>query len=289
MRTLSPQKRAILLMVICSTLWSIGGIFIKLIPWNALVIAGWRSLLSAGCVLVYLRAFRMRPVVNRASLISGVMLALTFLLFVSANKLTTAANAIVLQFTAPVFILVLSAVFLHQKFSRADIITVILTMVGISLFFFDQLAPGNLLGNLVAIGAGFSMACMYVATGHTDEQSRMSGILFGHLLTALVGVPMMFVFDTPLSAPAVLSIFVLGIVQLGIPYVLYGIAVKNCPPLMCSLLGAIEPLLNPVWVFLFAGERPGLFALIGGVIVIVTITVWCVQRDREAALTAKNA
>lgn len=273
-------------MVICSTLWSIAGIFIKLIPWNALVIAGWRSLISAGCVVVYMRAARLRVRVNRTSLVCGVFLALTFLAFVSANKLTTAANAIVLQFTAPVFILILSALVFRQQFARADVAAVLLTMCGIALFFLDQLSPGNLLGNFVAIGAGLSMAVMYIATGRADEESRMSGILIGHLFTAAAGVPCMLLFDTPISASAVLSIFALGVVQLGIPYVLYGIAVKNCPPLVCSLIGALEPLLNPVWVFLFTGERPGLFALIGGAVVIVTITAWCIRRDRAGASEA---
>lgn len=280
------EKRAILMMVICSSLWSIAGIFIKLIPWNALVIAGWRSLIAAVCIVVYMRFGGLRLRLNRSSLICGVSLSLTFLAFVSANKLTTAANAIVLQFTAPVFILILSAIVFKQRFARADVITVALTMGGISLFFFDQLAPGNLLGNFVAIFAGFTLAGMYIATGRTDEESRMSGILLGHLFTAAVGIPMMLVFDTPITTPAVLSILTLGILQLGIPYVLYGIAVKNCPPLVCSLLGAIEPLLNPVWVFLFTHERPGMFALVGGAIVIVTITLWCVRRDKAVAPAA---
>lgn len=201
MSSQKAQQRAIFLMMICATLWSVAGIFIKMIPWNGLVIAGWRSLISAGCVVIYLRATKQRLRLNRASLVSGVFLALTFLAFVSANKLTTAANAIVLQFTAPVFILILSAIFLRQKFSRADVITVSVTMCGIALFFLDQLAPGNLLGNFVAIFAGLSMACMYIITGNTDEESRMSGILLGHLFTAAVGIPFMFVFDTPSPRP----------------------------------------------------------------------------------------
>ena len=90
----------------------------------------------------------------------------------------------------------------------------------------------------------------------------------------------MFVFDTPLNSASIFSILVLGIFQLGIPYILYGCALKSCPPLACSLLDAVEPLLNPVWVFLVTGERPGAFALCGGVIVIVTITLWCVRRDK---------
>jgi len=179
----------------------------------------------------------------------------------------------------------LSVLFLKQKVTLPDLLTVLLTMGGISLFFFDQLSPGNLFGNFVAIGAGFSMAAMYLATGSTDEESRMSGILLGHLFTAAIGIPFLFVYETPVTMPAVLSILTLGIVQLGIPYLLYGIAVKDCPPLACSLLGAIEPLLNPVWVFLFTGERPGVFALLGGAVVIATITVWCVWRDRYALQT----
>lgn len=277
----AARKRSIAYMVVCASLWSIAGIFIKLLPWNGLVIAGWRSFVAAVCMGAFMLATGRKIKVNRASLLSGVFVSMTFLAFVSANKLTTAANAIVLQFTAPIFILILSAVILHKRFERADIITVVITLFGISLFFFDQLDGGGLLGNLIAISAGFSMACMFVICGETDEESRLSGILFGHLLTATIGLPFMLAFDTPVSTTAVLSILALGVVQLGIPYILMGLAVKHCPPLACSLIGAIEPLLNPVWVFIFDGERPGVFALIGGGIVIVTITLWCVWRDRK--------
>ncbi len=278
---LKPEKRAILLMVICASLWSISGIFIKIIPWNAFVIAGWRSLTASICVLTYQRITKMPFRLNRASVVSGIFMSASFFMFVTANKLTTAANAIVLQFTAPVFILIFSTIFLKQPISRPDLFTVLFTMGGISLFFFDQLSPGSLLGNCIAIGSGFTLAVMYLATGTTDPESRMSGIFIGQLLTAAVGIPFMFLYDTPITTSAVLSILILGIAQLGIPYVLYGIAVKDCPPLACSLLGAIEPLLNPVWVFLFCGERPGIFALLGGVVVIATISIWCIWRDRN--------
>ena len=276
------EKRAILLMVICSFFWSIAGIFIKLIPWNPLVIAGWRSLLSAGCVVIYMHMSGMKIRFNKSSAISGMFLGLTLVSIVVATKVTTAANAIVLQFTAPVFILVLSALVFHQRFSRADIYAVIFTMLGISLFFFDQLKPGSMFGNCVAIFSGFCLGCMYVNTERSGEGDRMSGIFFGHVFASLVGIPCTFVFDTPVTVSAVLSILVLGIIQLGIPYILYGIAVKDCPALVCSLISAIEPLLNPFWVFLFAGETPGIFALIGGAAVIATITIWCVWRGRHA-------
>ena len=273
------RNRAILEMLLCAALWSIAGIFIKLIPWNSIVIAGLRSLIAGLVMFVYMRARGIGFTADRRSLAGGAALCLTLTCFVAANKLTTAANSIVLQFTAPMFIVVFSALFLKKRFSRADVLAVVLTMAGISLFFFDQLTPGHLAGNCVAIFAGMAFACYYMSLEGVSESQRMSAILIAHGLTFLVGLPFTFVYPPELSAAPVACILVLGVVQLGIPYVLLGRASGACPPLACSLLGAVEPLLNPVWVFIFDGEAPGLWALIGGVVVVATITVWCVYGD----------
>ena len=266
-------------MLLCAALWSIAGIFIKLIPWNSIVIAGLRSLIAGLVMFVYMRARGIDFTADRRSLAGGAALCLTLTCFVAANKLTTAANSIVLQFTAPMFIVVFSALFLKKRFSRADVLAVVLTMAGISLFFFDQLTPGHLAGNCVAIFAGMAFACYYMSLEGASESQRMSATLIAHGLTFLVGLPFTFVYPPELSAAPVACILVLGVVQLGIPYVLLGRASGACPPLACSLLGAVEPLLNPVWVFIFDGEAPGLWALIGGVVVVATITVWCVYGD----------
>ena len=273
------RNRAILEMLLCAALWSIAGIFIKLIPWNSIVIAGLRSLIAGLVMFVYMRARGIGFTADRRSLAGGAALCLTLTCFVAANKLTTAANSIVLQFTAPMFIVVFSALFLKKRFWRADVLAVVLTMAGISLFFFDQLTPGHLAGNCVAIFAGMAFACYYMSLEGASESQRMSAILIAHGLTFLVGLPFTFVYPPELSAAPVACILVLGVVQLGIPYVLLGRASGACPPLACSLLGAVEPLLNPVWVFIFDGEAPGLWALIGGVVVVATITVWCVYGD----------
>lgn len=284
MTTQKQKNTAILEMLVCATLWSIAGIFIKLIPWNAFVIAGLRSLFAGLVVLVYMKIRRLRLILNRRTVVAGVCMALLFFCFVGANKLTTAANAIVLQFTAPLFIMVLSVLFLHQKFRRADVLAVVFTMAGISLFFFDQLTPGHVLGNVVAILSGLFMALMYMNLGSCPETERMSSILIGQTLTFLCGVPLLFTTHPAFSALPVLYVVILGVVQLGIPYVLCARAAEHCPPLACSLLGALEPLLNPIWVFLFDGEAPGVFALAGGAVVIGTVTLWCIfgQRAPEA-------
>lgn len=277
------RRQSILLMVICSVLWSIAGVLIKALPWNPIVIAGLRSLLAAGVMLVYIRASGTKIRLNRYSALSGATLAAQLFLFVAANKLTTAANAIVLQYSAPAFILIFSALYFRQRFYPADLITVAATMGGIAMFFFDRLSAGSLLGNCIALLSGVLLAVNYIISGRSDADSRMSGILFAHLATAAIGVPMIFAFPVSFTLPAAAGILALGIFQLGIPYVLFGLALKNTPPLACSLIGALEPLLNPVWVFLFYGEAPGAFALFGGGVVLVSVTGWCVWRDRFVA------
>ena len=278
------RNRAIFEMLLCAALWSIAGIFIKLIPWNSIVIAGIRSLIAGAVMFVYMRYKRIGFTADRRSMLGGLALCCTLTCFVAANKLTTAANSIVLQFSAPMFIVVFSVLFLKKKFSSSDIFAVVLTMLGISLFFFDQLTPGHLLGNCVAIVAGMAFAGYYMSLEGASESERMSAILMAHGLTFCVSIPFIALEPPELGAAPVICIFILGVVQLGIPYVLLGRASGSCPPLACSLLGAVEPLLNPVWVFIFDGEAPGMWALIGGVVVVVTITVWCVYGDlREKA------
>ena len=271
---MTKERKATLEMLLCAALWSIAGILFKLIPWNGFAVAGMRSLIAGITIYISMRLMGFRYVLNRRTLIAGFFSGCTYLCFTVANKLTTSANAIVLQFTSPVFIIIYSAVLFGRKPKKEDLAVVLFTLLGISLFFLDQLKPGYLIGNFVAIGAGMFMAGMYVAVGEIEEEERFSGILNGQALTFLVGLPFFIVTKPAVTPTALIALLALGVFQLGLSYVLYVKASKYCPALACCLLGAIEPLLNPVWVFLFNGEKPGIFALIGAVIVIVSITVW---------------
>lgn len=277
------RKQSVLLMVGSSVLWSIAGVLIKLLPWNPLVISGFRSLLAAGVMALYLRRAGISVRVNRDSILSCLTLCGLMFTFVAANKLTTAANAIVLEYSAPAFIVVFSAVYFKQRFHAADIFAVTGTMLGIAMFFLDRLSPGHLLGNCIALFSGVLMAMNYLVSARADTDSRMSGILLAHLATAAIGVPAALFFPPAVSAASLAGILTLGIFQLGVPYVLYGLALKNSPPLACSLIGTLEPLLNPLWVYLVCGEAPGKYALFGGAVVLVSITGWCVWRDRYVA------
>lgn len=279
---MKKENRAMLEMLMCAALWSIAGIFIKLIPWNSFVISAMRSFFAGLTVLVYIRIKGYKIVINRQTLIPGLLLGLVYIAFVAANKLTTAANAIVLQFTDPIFIVIFSALFFGQRFKKRDFIAVICTFIGIGMFFLDQLSEGYLIGNFVAIFAGACLGGMFIAMGKAETQERFSAMLVGQAVAFIFGLPFIITTKPEFSALPVLYIIILGVLQLGIPYILYGRAAEHCPPLACSLLGALEPLLNPVWVLIFDGEKPGLFALIGGVIVIVSVTVWCIAGNKDS-------
>lgn len=271
-----------LLLLCCTLMWSISGMLIKRIPWNAAVIAGFRSLIAGGVMALYIRVRGIGFRIDRVALLSGLLLSAMFLCFTLANKLTTAANAIVIQSSAPAFVLVYNVVFRKQRIRRIDLIAVILTLIGISIFFFDQLTPGRLLGNFVALIAGVLMAGSYIVTCGAPERSCMNGILLAHGITALVGIPMALFLPTEFALGSVGRIVLLGVVQLGIPYVLYGIAVQHCPPLAASLIGMLEAVFNPVWVFIATGEAPSALALAGAALVLLSIAFWAVWSQRLA-------
>lgn len=273
---MDQSRRGTLFVAAAAVLYSIGGLCIKVIPWNGMSINGGRTAIALLVIGGYMAASRHPLKFNRWVLLGALAVFATNSLFSVANKLTTAANAIVLQFTSPVFIVIFTALIYKTRIRKADAAVVTLTLLGIALFFFDQLQPGYVLGNFVAIAAGMFMAGMFMAVGELEGEQRFSGILIGQCLTFLVGLPFILVTKPVFTTTATLSILTLGVFQLGISYILYVKSSRYCPPLACCLLGAVEPLLNPVWVLIFDGEKPGIFALIGGVIVVVSITLWCI-------------
>lgn len=278
---ISSKNKAILQMLACSTLWSIAGIFIKLINCHALVIAGFRSLFAASTVYIFMRYKKTKFVITKKTALTAVFLTLTFLAFVSANKLTTAANAIVLQFTLPVFVLIFSFVFLKQKILLSDTVVVLCTMAGIRLVFLEGLDTGRFLGNTIGVLSGAFMAAYFILGSMGSPSEKMSAILLGHLYTAVVGLSGLLFTDNQLNLQSFSFLIILGVFQLGIPYILFGYATEHCPPLTCSLLSAAEPLLNPVWVAVFYNEKPGPIALAGCAVVLVSITAWCVYKGKK--------
>jgi drug/metabolite transporter (DMT)-like permease len=193
-------------------------------------------------------------------------------MFVLATKFTTAANAILLQYVSQLLIITMIGMWiLKEKARPMDVIAMVFIFGGMVMFFLDSLSAGGLMGNIFGIIAGLCFGFLFIFARMQKEGSPIETILLGNILTALIGVPFTFV-QFPDTAGWI-GILLLGVVQLGIPYVLYSIAIKHLTALEAVLTSTIEPILNPTWVFLVLGERPGAWAFAGGLIVIVTVIV----------------
>lgn len=263
------RNTAVLMLAAAAVLWSLGGFLIKSVELHPLAIAGTRSTIA----LFVIWGFVGRPKFSwsKAQLGGALAYAATVILFVAANRLTTAANAIMLQFTAPIYVALLAQKFLNEKNSALDWVAIVTTFVGIAMFFVDFLSPAGMLGNVFALLSGVSFACLVVLLRYQKEGSPILSILLGNALTAFIGLP--FVAFGPPAAADWPPLLVLGVVQLGIPYILYSLAIKHVSALDAILIPVLEPLLNPVWAFLLLRETPGQWALFGGFVVLASVTM----------------
>lgn len=266
----SDHNRAILFLLIASLLWSTGGFFIKWVDWNPMAISGVRSAIAAVIVLI---AFRhdMKITGSPLQIAGAIAYALTVTLFVVANKLTTAANAILLQYTAPVHVALLAAWLLRERITLKDWLTIVAVLTGMVMFFFEQMSPGNLTGNLLALVTGFTFALFIVLLRKQKGASPAASVFLGNVFTAVLGLP--FMFDSFPSLQGWAGMIYLGIFQLGLSYVVYTWALAHVRAMEAVLITLIEPILNPVWVFFLMGESPAITSLIGGAIIIGAVTV----------------
>ena len=274
------QSRAILLLALTATMWSLGGLLIKSIDLHPLAIAGFRSLIAAPVLWAACR--RPQFIFTKAQWGAAIFLVITVILFVSSTKLTTAANSILLQYTAPLYVALLSGPVLRERISKWDWLSLFAVLAGMVLFFVDKVSSDHMLGNILALISGVSYGGIVICLRLQKGKSTIESLLLGHLLTAAVGLPFLFMGSMPSQAD-VGRILILGVVQLGIPYALYAIAIPHVTALESTLITMIEPILNPIWVVLFFGERPSKNALIGGCVVLAAIMVHSFLKRRFKA------
>ncbi len=269
MDSLSERRKAFLFLVFSAVLWSTGGLLIKLSDWQPISIVAGRCMFSVIVLLIFLRRFPTRW--TRWKLVAAAAHILTSFLFVASTKLTTAANAIFLQYTAPVYIVLLGLWFLKERPSRTDWGSMLIIFLGMGLFFGDRLSLNGLEGNLLAVLSGVSLAFMTVALRAQKDGMPAESILIGQLIMALAGLPS--VMKESMTLTNWLIIAYLGIFQIGFAFIFFTTAIKHVPAIEATLISTLEPVLNPVWVFLFVGEEPGRFALIGGLIVLAGVVL----------------
>lgn len=276
------RGRALGALTACALLWSTGGLLIKIVAWNPLALAGVRSLIGGLIILAVLR--RPRFTWSFAQIAGAVSYAACMVLFVFANKLTTAANAILLQYTAPFYAAVFGWVLLREKATLVDWATIVVVLGGMVLFFLDRLGGGGVAGNLVAIASGIFFAGAMVALRRQKDGSPLESLLLSHVITFVVSIP--FLWGPAPSLKSAFGLALLGIFQIGIPSFLLVYGVKRVTALQTLLTSVLEPIFNPIWVFLVLGETPGPRALAGGAIILAAVTARSVVSLRRAALQA---
>ncbi|MEW6335069.1 MAG: DMT family transporter [Thermodesulfobacteriota bacterium] len=261
------RGRAVLLLAATAVLWSLGGVLIKWVSLHPLAVAGFRSAIALPVLLTF---FRRRTVdFSLPQLLGGVSYAATVILFVYATKLTTAGNAILLQYTAPVYVALFSGWLLDEKIRWFDWAAIAAVLFGMLLFFLDELGTGGLYGNLLAVLSGFTFAALVLCLRIQKETSPAGSVILGNLLTALVCLPWMA--DASPGVSDWIGLLCLGVFQLGLSYVCYAVAIKRVTAIEGILIPVFEPILNPVWTYLFVGERIGSWGLLGGFLVILSI------------------
>jgi len=277
-RRILPPPILLLLTALC---WSLGGVLIKSIDWPPMAIAGGRSAIAIPVMRLCIG--RPKFTFSPAQIGGAIGYALTVVLFVFATRMTTAANAIFLQYTAPIYVALIGRWYLNERATPIDWLVIVTALAGIALFFFDRLTTAGFWGNVVALGSGLAFASVALFLRKEKDGSPVAAIILGNALVAVAGVP--FMMQHSLGAGGLWRLVVLGTVQLGLPYVLYATAIKSVTALEATLIPLLEPVLNPLWVMLALGERPGPWAILGGALVLGAV----LARGALMVRTKRNA
>ncbi len=276
------HQRGIGLLLVTAFLWSLSGVLIKGISWNAMAVAGIRSLIAALTILCFMRKPPNRhftwPRVGAIFSYAGMVL-----FFVMATKLTTAANAILLQYTAPIYTAFFAFILLKEPVHKKDVFSIVVILGGMVLFFFESLKGGNALGNGLSILSGVAFALMSVFLKMEKANDPLQGVFWGNMLAFFIALP--FMGELEWTTFNGLGVLFLGVFQLGFSYILYSKAIVHVSALEGVLIPILEPVLSPIWVMLVQGEVPSFYTLLGGMIVIFGV----VSRSIEWRKTPRRA
>lgn len=282
------HRKGLIYISFTAFLWSTSGFFIKYLTINAFQISFYRSLVAAITVLAITlaRKGKMKIEFDGVSNLAAVFYAGILILFVLATKMTTAANAIFLQFTAPIYLVVLEPIFLKTKFSPKNIITIVISIAGMILFFFGKLELGNIYGNLLAICSGicFAMFSLLLKYKRVKQKSdnTLGTVVMGNALVAVLAFAVIFP-NLGLNLTEALILLYMGAVQIGISYIIFNEGIKYVSATESMIIATLEAVFNPIWVFIGIGEAPSVYSIIGGSIIFGAI-IWRNVSGKEKSL-----
>ncbi len=259
--------------------WSFAGVFSKALPWNSLTINGVRSLIAAALLAAARGAVRVKP--TKGTLLGAAGVALTSLLYMAALKRTTSANAIVLQYAMPAFVILFSWLFYGRRPSLRHVVIAAFILLGVALCSWDGLSAGNPLGDALALLSAVTFALVFFCARIPGADARSYSYL-GLLLCAPFSLNAFFDPGVTANPAHWLAVLALGLCLAG-GYFFIAKSMNNVSPVSAALLSNLEPVLNPLWVFLFVGERPGPLTLVGAAIVLITATIYSLTSLRGEA------
>jgi drug/metabolite transporter (DMT)-like permease len=275
--------------VVCAvTLWSIGGLFIKWTSVSGYEVNFGRCLFAA-ITIAFLTKFKAIKA-DKFTLLASLFYIGALSFFALANKMTTAANAIFLQYTAPIYILLFAPFVLKEKFRLQDLVTVIVCLIGMVLFFIDSAPNTNLsaqsqfIGNILGLLSGVSLGGYILLLRHPKalNQNPASSVFYGNIFACLVMLPFFITNPSPWTGNDLTAVIILGVFQIGLAYFLFTYGVTHgVRSLDASIIGFIEPLLNPVWVYLAFKERPSNWAIAGGIIILAAILLHTLRTNKK--------
>jgi drug/metabolite transporter, DME family len=295
----SSVRNGSIAILAAALLWSTGGLFIKEVSLDAWGVSFWRSSFAASTIFViYLvrnsRANKSQPESAKGFkewlspfvLLSALCYALLLVLFVLATKLTTSANAIFLQYTAPIYVLFAEPLLSRAKMKRGDLVTVAISTAAMGLFFIGKFETRSLWGNVAALASGVAFATYALVLKHEQatESRRWQIVIVGHIIIAvsMAVIGAMGLTNFSLSSGDFIRLLYLGIFQIGIAYAFFTYGISHVRAIDATLIAMVEPVLNPIWVFLGIGERPANFAILGGLIILSVSIFRTISESREA-------
>ena len=277
MKYWTEHQKGLAAVFLAALLWSSGGLFIKLVPYTPMQISFFRCSIAAVTFAIIFRKSVLR--INKLSILSSFFYAGTLICYVIAMKTTTAANTIFLQSTAPIYVLIFEPILNKTNWEKANIITIAVCFVGMILFFLGGLEPGQLEGNLLALLSGIFFAALFLGLKKNDKQYQQNSIFVGNVIVAIICIPFLTTLQEIVFTDFWKVIY-LGVFQIAIAYAFFSTGLKTVFAVEASIISMVEPVLNPVWVFIGYGEVPAVTAIIGGIIIITAITVRTIQMGR---------
>ncbi|MBR3165013.1 MAG: EamA family transporter [Lachnospiraceae bacterium] len=278
---MNERIKGIIYMLLAAVALSLAGLFVKLAVWDSFGITGGRSVATLAACVIYMVLTGKKFVFNKPVLFGGVCISLLNFLFIFATQSTSAANAIVLEYTEPFFVILLLWLIFGQRPQKAEIVAVLAAFAGIVFFFMDKLTPGGMIGNFAALMAGLVYA-VFILVKKMDGNDFFSSVLTAAVINIIVcgwTIPG----QTNWEPVGVLMVALFGIVPCFLGYILLSAGLDRMPIVAGVLLSMLEPVLNPIWVAVFYGEVVGKMSLIGMVIILGTAAIYSVWQIKNTA------